>query len=220
MSDVDLFHRALASGSTESANRLLQRNSELANSRIAWGPDNKNLTDPLHFISDCVFNGLLSDDAAAELAKSLIDHGALINGSAGAESPLIGAASLSSISVANVLIEHGADIERVALFGATALHWAAYVGTPTVVDALLNKGAIHDVKCSEFGATPLFWAVQGFSKYGPPEKSDQIGAAKILISHGANIRTMNNERVTAIERSQESDSEAMTRVLENHVNDC
>lgn len=214
MCDKESFHKAVATGSVESVVKLIQENPDLVNTKIAWGLNNKNLTDPLHFISDCVFNGSLSDVTGGVLAKILIDHGALINGSANAESPLIGAASLSAVCVAHVLIENGADVEKVALFGATALHWAAYVGTPSVVDALLGNGAKHDVKCSEHRATPLFWAVQGFSKYGSPEKKDQIGAAKILIQFGANVQTKNIEGVTAIERSRESDSDEMTQLLE------
>ena len=217
MDEVDRIRTLLETGAVNSIAIMLKANPDLANSKIAWGPDKKNVTDPLHYISDCVFNGSLNGDLAAELARLLIENGALINGSENTEPPLIGATSLSAVSVALVLIEHGADINLVALFGATALHWAAYVGTPTVVTSLLEKGASHEVRCSEFDSTPLFWAVQGFSKYGPAKVSNQIEVAEILLSNGANVHTKNIEGVTAIERSRESSMDSMTRLLKNYV---
>lgn len=114
-----------------------------------------------------------------------------------------------------VLLAHGADIDRVALFGATALHWAAYCGTPSVVDALLDKGENAEARCSEFDCTPLFWAVQGYSKYGPDRKTDQLILAKRLIERGSSIHTRNIEGVSAIERSRESVTNQMTLLLQS-----
>ena len=74
--------------------------------------------------------------------------------------------------MARVLIEAGAAIEPAALFGATALHWAAYMGIADTVELLIERGADIEARCTEFEATPLFWAVQGSSRYGTPDQRD------------------------------------------------
>ena len=104
-----------------------------ANQKITWGSRKEIETDPLHYVSDCVFNGLLTNGKEADIASVLLASGAHLEGSEKAESPLIGAASLSVEGVARVLIEAGADINAISIYGANALHWAAYVGLPGIV---------------------------------------------------------------------------------------
>jgi ankyrin repeat protein len=89
----------------------------------------------------------------------------------------------------------------------------AYVGISATVSLLLKNDAEIDDRCSDFGATPLFWAAQGFSQYGPKVKHDQIGAAKVLISAGANVNTMNCEHTSLLKRAADTDSPAMRELL-------
>lgn len=125
------------------------------------------------------------------MAKILIQHGASINGSPDTETPLIGAASLGVAEVATVLIEAGADIHATALFGATALHWASYMGLDGTVCKLIAKGGEIERKCTEFKSTPLFWAVHGIHFGSTHDHSGKIAVVKILIEHGADKNTAN-----------------------------
>ncbi|MFK7964650.1 MAG: ankyrin repeat domain-containing protein [Burkholderiaceae bacterium] len=129
---------------------------------------------------------------------------------------MIGAASLGTEQVGLVLLQHGAKIDSTSVHGAGALHWAAYTGLPRLVSALLERGADAESKCTEFGASPLFWAVQGFSRFGPKKKAGQLEAAKTLLLGGADANTRNITGVTALSRSRESDAVAMTELLLRH----
>ena len=164
---------------------FLSEKPEYSNRKIKWVKNQENETDPLHYISDCVFNGVLTNGNESTLAKILIDHGAKVEGSDGVESPLIGAVALSVESVAKTLIEAGANIEATAVHGANSLHWASYVGLPDIVSIILNMGSDIEKKCSEFQATPLFWAVQGFCKSNDIDKSSIVRSAEILVAAGA-----------------------------------
>src|SRR5436853_80536 len=94
-----------------------------------------------------------------------------------------------------LLIERGnvegvrAALETTSTLGSRALHWAARVGSPATVDLLIKQGADIEAKCSEFGATPLFWAVHGYGPDGPKPKKDQVAAAQKLIEAGARVDT-------------------------------
>ncbi len=202
----------IAEGDLEGLETALASNPEVANNIIEWGPEGKNQSDPLHFVSDCVFEGVLQDDVGTKVAEMLLSAGATVDGSRD-ETPLIGAASLGATGIAHALINAGADVQRTAVFGATALHWAAYMGMPTVVESLINQGGHLEQKCTEFASTPLFWAVQGYSRYGPERKTQQVEAAGVLIKAGADLGTTNIEGASALERSRESDTDAMTRLL-------
>ncbi len=202
----DTLQRLIESGDVEGVNDLLTSRPELATQTVHW---RGNESDPLHYVADCVSNSGLSNGRDDELASVLLRHGAQINGSSGRESPLVAAASLGAEKVARVLIEAGADLEATSIFGAKALHCAAWLGLTSTVDLLVRHGSAIETKCTKFGATPLFWAVQGFSRRGPKEKRDQIGAAKVLIEAGANVQTKNKDGESALERAKESDSAAM-----------
>jgi ankyrin repeat protein len=193
---------------------LLLKNPELSNKKIKWGQYKENETDPLHYVSDCVFNGLLTNGNEAEIASVLIANGAKINGSDGAETPLIGAASLSVESVASCLIKAGANISSTSVHGANALHWASYVGLPSIVKLLLNEGADIEQRCIAFQATPLFWAVQGFHKNHPINRSSIVEAAEILVHYGADIHAKNFKGVTVLEWAHESENEDLIQVIE------
>jgi ankyrin repeat protein len=78
-----------------------------------------------------------------------------------------------------------------------ALHWAAWMGASATVDLLIHRGAQIEAKDSEFGGTPLFWAVHGYGPDGAAQKRDQVGAAKRLIDAGADPRTADKRGVTA-----------------------
>jgi uncharacterized protein len=130
---------------------------------------------------------------------------------------LIASASLGAESVSKVLVEAGAELEATSIFGSRALHWAAWMGAPSTVDLLIAHGAEIEVRCSEFGATPLFWAVHGYGPNGPKEKRDQVGAAQILIKAGAKLDTANKQGLSAFELSKRCARGDMYEVLHQQV---
>jgi len=198
----DPFRLAIEQGDARVVESALRTNPGLANRTIHWYLNQPNASDPLHFVSDCVGNGWLTNGREGEIAKLLLAHGARIEGAEGRESPLIAAASLGAGRVARVLIDAGADLEVTGLFGARALHWAAWTGDAATVELLIERGAQLEKKCSEFGATPLFWAVHGYGPHGPAEKQGQVAAARALINAGAEVATANKSGDSAIEMAQ------------------
>jgi len=184
-------------GDVEGMQRALADNPALANQTVHWVVNQANESDPLHYVSDSVFHGWLTNGTEGEIASVLLAHGAAIEGSEGRESPLIAAASLGAEKVARVLLEAGAALEPTSVFGARALHWAAWMGLSSTVDRLLKRGAQLEPRCSEFGATPLFWAVHGYGPNGAKHKRDQLGAARLLIGAGAHVDTANKNGLAA-----------------------
>jgi hypothetical protein len=196
MTDDD-FRNLIESGDVAGLRAALAAEPARASRTIRWYLNRWNESDPLHFVCDCVGQGWLANGREAEIAAVLIEHGAAVDGSGGRESPLIAAASLGAPKVATVLIEAGADLERTGLFGARALHWAAWTGEAGIVKQLLARKVEIEARCTEFGATPLFWAVHGCGPQGPTTKNDQLGAARLLIEAGATIETANKHARTA-----------------------
>src|SRR5688572_26695235 len=215
MSD-DTFRRLIEQGDVEGVRRALERDSALANRTIRWHLNQDNETDPLHYVSDCVSQGWLTNGREGELAELLLAHGAAIDGNEGHESPLIGSASLGAEKVSTVLIQAGASLEATAVYNARALHWAAWVGASATVEQLVARGVELEAKDSEFGATPLFWAVHGYGPDGP-EKKDQVGAARILLAAGANARTSNKQGRSALEMADTCAARDMYELLKRYV---
>jgi len=76
----------------------------------------------------------------------LLEAGASVNGlPTSGETPLHGAASLGEVGVAEVLLDHGADMEAVADYpgmpDGTPLDFAVHFGMVEVVDLLIRRGA-------------------------------------------------------------------------------
>lgn len=212
----DGFRRLIEQGDVDGLRCALERDPSLANRTIRWYLNQHNESDPLHYVSDCVSQGWLSNGSEGEIAQLLLTHGATIEGNEGRESPLIAAASLSAGKVATVLIEAGARLEATSIYNARALHWAAWVGDSKTVEQLIARGAELEPKDSEFGATPLFWAVHGYGPDGP-EKKDQVGAARILLAAGATARTSNKQGRSALEMAEAGATRDMYELLKRYV---
>ena len=137
----DTFRRLIEHGDLDGVRNVLEADPGLAVRTIHWHLNQDNESDPLHFVSDCVGNGWLTNGADGEIAELLLTFGAEINGSAGRESPLIASASLGAERVSTVLVEAGAELEKTSIFGSRALHWAAWMGSPVTVKLLIAQGA-------------------------------------------------------------------------------
>jgi len=214
--DANELRLLIERGDVEGVRAALESNPGLANETIRWHLNQDNDSDPLHYVSDCVAQGWLSNGAEGDIAKLLLEHGAAIEGSSDRESPLLASASLGAEAVSRVLVEAGADLEATALFGARALHWAAWLGSAATVDLLIAGGAAIGERCSEFGATPLFWAVHGFGPDGPRPKKDQLGCARMLLAAGASPRTANRQGLSALELARRCEQPDMHALLSEH----
>lgn len=214
MSDED-FRSFLAAGDVEKLRAVLEAEPARANATIRWYLNQWNESDPLHFVADAVGHGWLTNGREGETATLLIEHGAAIEGSAGRESPLIAAASLGAPRLARVLNDAGADPERTGLFGARALHWAAWTGEADIVAQLLARKVEVEPRCSEFGATPLYWAVHGYGPQGPRAKKNQVQAARRLIEAGAKVETTNKQGRSARALAREGVRGDMSELLES-----
>lgn len=214
--DADQFRLLIESGHVQELRRALASDSHLANKTITWFLNQENKTDPLHYVCDCVFNGWLSEELAAEIAALLLAHGALVNGSGNRESPLVGAISLGVESIVALLIEAGANIEATSVFGARSLHWAASIGLPKTTAKLIERGAEIEATCTAFGATPLYWAAHAMGPHGPSRKKDPVAAAKLLLEAGADVHAKNKEGMSVLECSRSAESRELTALLLSH----
>lgn len=139
--------KAIDSGDVVLVKRMLQREPKLASQRIRWGGlFNKCSTEPLHYLSDAPFNQIFTHGKQAEIARELLEAGAPVDGlPISGETPLHGAASLGEPSVAEVLIDYGANLETVARYpgipDGTPLDFAVHFGMVEVVDVLVDRGA-------------------------------------------------------------------------------
>lgn len=157
---------AIENGEVVALQELLTADPGLANTPIRWGKNDEILTQPLHFVCDKVFDGTLSGERAALLARTLIEAGADINHQNG--DPLNAAASLGATEVGLLLLEAGARPDLRGLLGETALHWAATIGNALLVQRLLERGAPVDARDKKWNATPVGWALHGWDEKPPP----------------------------------------------------
>ena len=82
---------------------------------------------------------------------------------------------------------------------------------------MVTHTANIEARCSEFGATPLFWAVHGYGPNGPKHKKEQVDAARLLIQAGASVDTANRHGVSALELSKLCENRDMYDVLHQYL---
>jgi ankyrin repeat protein len=68
----------------------------------------------------------------------------------------------------------------------TLLHHAAWVGSPTVVERLFDRGADPNARSGAAFDTPLAWAALGSYAYELPGR-DYVAVAERLVAAGAEI---------------------------------
>lgn len=148
--------------------------------------DEGHARHPVHAVCEQVFDGRLSDAEGFARAKALIGAGADLShrDPDTGDSLVTTAIRLAAPSLAHALLDAGAPHDVKGLLGARALHWAAIMGMPDLLERLLPGADLTERDC-DCGATPLGWALEGWAS--PPRGSHggQIVCASALVEAGA-----------------------------------
>jgi ankyrin repeat protein len=153
-----------------------------------------------------------------------------------AAAPLVDAAKAGDKAAALALIEKRVDVNASEPDGTTALHWAVHNGDVELVQRLIRAGA--NVKAvNQFGATPMSEAAvladaallgalleAGASVESPNAdgqtalmvvaRTTRVDAARLLITHGANVNAVEKWRgQTALMWASAQSQPAMVRAL-------
>lgn len=192
--------RAIEGGDVEALRILLAEDASRANLLIRWGVNDRNVTHPLHYVSDMLFHKTLENRKALPIVEALIHAGAdldfQVDGKG--DTPLIGAASLSAEDVGVMLLDAGANAQLRGLFGETALHWAAMLGEDRLADRLIERSDLN-LKDKEYNSPPLGWAIHGYFNAPAGNKGKQLEVVERLVSASARVESewLESEQVRA-----------------------
>ena len=200
-------------------NQLLINKPDLANKGITIPFDFfcKAEAHPLHRICDVVNAGKITDEEAVRLARIFLDNGADIDGDKlnGQGTPLLAAASLHAELLGIFYIGNGADVHYTYKNnGASALHWAAFCGRDKLVEELINAKAVIDEPDAAYQSTPIGWAIHSLISNDPSNRHNQMNCIKELISHGANIKKLDEEKTDYLYSLAEQDPELLNLLSE------
>jgi ankyrin repeat protein len=113
-----------------------------------------------------------------------------------------GPAERGDAAVLGTMLTCGFDPNAKDKDGVTALHRASMAGRTEAVRVLLAHGASVDNLDGMFSATPLVWAVEGWS-HGSREGADHITVARLLIAAGCSTEWKAPEKAPDPEGTQE-----------------
>ncbi|HEY9005471.1 MAG TPA: ankyrin repeat domain-containing protein [Ohtaekwangia sp.] len=190
--------------------KTLAQNPALANEAIALDERDTVKAHPLHRLCDGVFHRMYTDEQAVEMAKIFLAYGASVDGYERVENrdtPLVAAASLHADAVAQLYLEHGADIHHGGCHGGTALHWAAWCGRDKLVERLLQEPVEINRRCVDFHSTPLLWAVHGYKFGEGSNRHHQVACVKLLLQAGADATIPNKDGHSPYDFLQPEDHE-------------
>jgi ankyrin repeat protein len=131
-----------------------------------------------------------NEEPSAEILRTLLHAGADPNRPNGRnETPLMLAVGYKEQpELAELLLEHGAQVNAVGSWGMTALMRAIQCGNARLVERLIIKGAdVHQVTSDTEGNTPLTLALNLDELHGEPS-AEVLG---VLLRAGANPNTPN-----------------------------
>jgi uncharacterized membrane protein len=174
--------------------------------------------------------------------RELLEEGADVGArdTSYSNTPLHWAAYAASVSVAELLIKHGADVNSRNRYGWTPLHYAACGGYRDVVKLLIKSGA--DVNAREVAAcTPLHVAISCGPNYEVVKlllengahvnardnggqtplhwaaQKGHVGVVKLLLQNGADPSIRNNEGKTPIDIARERGHVEVARIIEEFI---
>lgn len=145
MSNAVILRRALDEGDLAELSRLLNEDSAIAGRTHTWGlPCRIGPCQPISYLAQARFNGFGKHGRAGEMTRILLEAGAPVDGDpTDQETLLITAASYNEASVAQTLVDAGANLEAIghAVPEGTPLAHAIEFGAVEIVDLLVAAGA-------------------------------------------------------------------------------
>ena len=178
----------------------------------------KDTATPLYYAALCGFDNLVK-----HLVKKYPGH---LNALGGQDDyPMVAALHKEHTQVANLLLQHDANVDRRGTDGRTPLHQAITLFNETVLGALwflLKHGA--DANCQQLDSrTPLHLAAAwGNDKItqillGPPSAHEgDFGLVQLLIDHGAVVNTQDMHYIAPLHFASYRRNFESVQLLLNH----
>lgn len=122
------------------------------------------------------------------VCKQLVQHNDVNGRDNYGNAPLIEAVNVGNLTIVNILLAFGADLNIVDHRNMTPLHYAVCLGNLCIVEALINSGAQVDNR-DENGNTPLIIAAEYMD----------FKIVRALLRKGADMFIMNYDFKNALE---------------------
>lgn len=100
---------------------------------------------------------------------------------------LVDTAQDENLAAVELLLAAGWPTDARGQEGATALHWAAFLGNSKIVRELLRYGAAVDAVESTYQGTPMRWALYGSVHGWRCREGDFVGVVEALLNAGAKL---------------------------------
>lgn len=186
---TETIRKAIEAADVDSLRKLVESDTQLADAEVRFGENGRNAVPPLHYVCDVVFRKLATEAQGLAMADVLLRAGVDPDRAyaKSGDTFLIAAASLGVTSVGLRLVEDGVDVRCRGLFGATALHWSAYMGLDQLAGALIAAGAELELTDKRYESTPLQWALHSWSAGGGGSHDRVARAAAVLVQRGARV---------------------------------
>ena len=187
----------------------------IVNRAIFTGENSEHKKHPLQFVCDCVHAGRMTESIGMGFASLLVENGAKVNGFStwNEDSPLFAAIAYYLEEIAHFLIDKGADYTHIGFHGATVLHWAAWTGQYSILNALLEFPVDIDVPDTDFKATPLLYGIHGYFRGGERNQNDQLLCIQKLLAVGANPKHIDKDGNNAWGYLKGRDGAAIENIL-------
>lgn len=209
------LHLIILKGRLDYFEKNISKLKERVNRAIFTGENGEIKKHPLHFVSDCVYAGKISEQIGIGFIGVLLENGAYIDGFKlwHEDTPLIAAIGLYQEEIAHFLIDKHADLNHQGIHGATALHWAAWTGQDSIVNALLEFPIDIDIPDEDFGATPLLYGIHGYFRGGDKNDREQLTCIKYLLKAGANPKHKDREGNDAWDYLKDRDGRKILKLI-------
>lgn len=149
-----------------------------------------------------------SRDGGLEIVQLLLAKGADMRPNLKGHTPLRLACELEHLDVAELLLDHGADVHVESKYGLTAFEKSCYLGQEQIVALLLKHGAILRFETNGSGESPISWVAQNGS----------VPIFKMLLEAGGDkfVNTVDSQGCTPIYIGSDRGHEEIVRLcLEN-----
>ena len=191
--------RAVCESNLEAVRRLLSEGADV-------NAEDMHSLQPLHHSAMLAYAN--NPQNARQIAEELIKRGAKVNANGAGQNftPLHAAAERNSCGVADILIQHGAEVDAKNASGQTPLFFTAEGDHCDMVKLLISHGADLNMKSAN-RFTPLHEAAS----------QNALRTAELLLKHGADVNAQDNEAgVTPLHCAAVGGKHEMTKLLLKH----